>query len=109
MTLEPFYWGGCQFLLSGELQPELEGELVKWYEHWIDSEDERVDASADFRGVIHSASMSTSDHGSWSLEIDFGSAPTAAFMELVQLIGRLCKGQVLINSDFPDDSQDQVN
>ncbi len=104
------FWGACHFLLSGEPKPELRAELIRWFEHWIDIEDERPALLRECAGSVHNASMSGVGTSSWSLDIDFGSAPTTAFIELIQLIQAHFQGQVLVETVWAnDDAQPPIN
>ncbi|MCT4609373.1 MAG: hypothetical protein N4A70_09210 [Pelagimonas sp.] len=52
-----------------------------WFDKWIDLEGHRRVEGQLFSGVIHSVSFEE-----WVIEIDFGSAPTGAAMELFDLL-----------------------
>lgn len=103
MRLQPFFWGRCRLLLSGEADPEFESELRIWFEYWIDPDEENFTSDPfELQQVVHSLSATRGDNGSWSLQVDLGSAPPTAFLDLVRLIGRRFRGQVLIDSHLQD-------
>jgi hypothetical protein len=55
--------------------------IDQWFERWFDEKEERLEATAEFSNAIHSL-LVEANH----LSIDFGSAPTAAFWELLALL-----------------------
>jgi hypothetical protein len=55
--------------------------IDRWFARWFDEEEELLDPDAEFSHAIHSLLVETD-----RLSIDFGSAPTAAFWELLDLI-----------------------
>jgi hypothetical protein len=102
--LLPFFWGGCRLLLDGETAPEFEAELRRWFEFWLDADEKRfTDDRFELQQVVHSVRPTRGDNGSWTLEIDFGSASPSAFLDLVVMIGRRFRGQVLVDAFFKDE------
>jgi len=55
--------------------------LENWFVRWFDEKDERSEPTSEFSYAIHSLGVETD-----RLSIDFGSAPTLAFWELLSLI-----------------------
>ena len=55
--------------------------IARWHRHWFDPEDARLDRDAPLSGVIHALLIEPG-----SLLIDFGTAPSAAFWELLELL-----------------------
>lgn len=109
LILQPFSWGQCQFLLAGEAQPEIDGELLQWYDHWIKTGDDQACPGTELKGVLHSAAFYRMENGLLTLVFDFGSAPIKAFLELVRLIARNFKGQVRIDADFEEPAANDVS
>lgn len=77
-------WYGIDFRVSGEV-PNL-GELVKWSERWLDLDDAQFVEGHLFQEVIHNITPPTPTAEGFSISVDFGTAPTTAFDELVVLL-----------------------
>jgi hypothetical protein len=87
VTLDaPMVWYGIEFEVSGA--PPDERALIDWTTRWMDISDSRLDDSAEFQQVVHSVTPPRITDTYFSISVDFGSAPTAAFDELVQLLVR---------------------
>jgi len=52
--------------------------LNEWFVKWCDPDETRVDPEAEFSGCIHAVFVEAGE-----LEVDFGTAPPAAFWELL--------------------------
>lgn len=77
-----FFWDCANFSVSGvtALEQDL---LTKWFERWFDSDDEREPDHTGLFGVVHSMSdVEVSEHD-WTFQIDFGSAPADACIDLI--------------------------
>jgi hypothetical protein len=55
--------------------------IDQWFERWFDEKEERLEATAEFSNAIHSLLVRPN-----YLSIDFGTAPTMAFWELLDLL-----------------------
>jgi len=87
VTLDaPMVWYGIEFEVSGA--PPDERALIDWTTRGMNISDSRLDASAEFQQVVHSVTPPRITDSGFSISVDFGSAPTAAFDELVQLLVR---------------------
>lgn len=85
----PIVWYGVEFKVTGG--PPDEKALLDWATRWLDISDGRYAESAEFQEVIHSVTPPTINDTGFSVSIDFGSAPTAAFDELLQILARDAK------------------
>lgn len=93
----PIVWYGIEFEVSGG-SPD-EKALLDWATRWLDISDGRYDKSAEFQAVVHSVTPPTIKDTGFSVSVDFGSAPTAAFDELLQMLARDAKS-VSVGSFF---------
>ena len=62
--------------------------LSDWLNEWIDIEEVKEHDADGLSGVVHSCTGVATDSFYWQLLTDFGSAPIAAFHELVALLAR---------------------
>jgi hypothetical protein len=76
--IEHFRWDDVE--IYHDLGMPLKG-IDQWFERWFDEKEERLEATAEFSNAIHSL-LVEANH----LSIDFGTAPTAAFWELLDLL-----------------------
>jgi len=82
----PIVWYGIEFEVTGGLPDEK--ALLDWATRWLDIKDGRYHESAEFQEVVHSVTPPTIKDTGFSVSVDFGSAPTAAFDELLQILAR---------------------
>jgi hypothetical protein len=82
----PLVWYGVEFEVIGE--PPDKSVLLDWSSWWIDISDSRYEQSAEFQQVVHSVTPPTISESGFNISVDFGSAPTAAFDELTELLAR---------------------
>jgi len=62
--------------------PSLPAErIAEWFELWFDPDDERYDPDARFAEVIHALQLNDG-----LVSIDFGTAPAAAFWDMLELL-----------------------
>jgi len=78
LRIEHLCWDDVE--IYHDLGMPLKG-IDQWFALWFDENDERLEATAEFSNAIHSL-LIEADH----LSIDFGSAPTVAFWELLALL-----------------------
>lgn len=95
LTLNPIAWNGVDFRIH--TISTWDG-LEAWTLRWLDVDDSHPQDENGFQGVIHSVTMPKASNGSTSFSVDFGSAPVAAFVELLQLLVNLGAKRVEIDS-----------
>jgi hypothetical protein len=76
--------------------------LSSWLNEWIDLEEVKEQDGDGLSGVVHSCTGIEGDSFHWQLLTDFGSAPMAAFDELLALLAR--NGVRDCTLSVPDDS-----
>lgn len=91
----PLVWNGIEFRVEGARAEE--AELIAWAVEWLDVSDSRYDESAEFQRVVHSVTPPRRSGNGYRFSVDFGSAPTAAFDQLLAVIGRNAS-RILIGS-----------
>ena len=84
IELNPFYWHGCEFILKSE--PTDNNWLIEWTKKWIDKEEKKQEDSNGLSGVIHNVTKLHAEKGNYSFSVDFGSADTEAFFDLIDEI-----------------------
>lgn len=87
LTMHPFVWSGIDFITAPF--PADSPELASWCLSWLDPDDKRPRDSEGFSGVIHVVTMPTRRGDQWMFSVDFGTAPIAAFEELLAVLHRL--------------------
>ena len=80
----PTVWYGIQFEVVGACPDE--SALRDWVTRWMDISDARYNASEEFQQVVHSVTPPNITESGFSLSVDFGTAPTAAFDELTHIL-----------------------
>jgi hypothetical protein len=81
----PIAWNGIEFRCVPDRFPE--DALVSWGRRWITDESPPLGPQDDLTGIIHSVTEPSLSHSQIEFSVDFGSAPVAAFDELVALLG----------------------
>lgn len=83
MTIElnPFYWNGCEFFF--ESNSSNYDWLIKWAKKWIDELETKREDLNGLTGIIHSVTKPELIDNIFSFSVDFGSAHTEAFQELI--------------------------
>jgi hypothetical protein len=79
----PFVWNACEFIWPSPVA--FGQEFENWYERWMDLPECRSEDDDGLSGVVHSVTSPGARAGGWGIEVDFGSAPVEAMLELVQL------------------------
>jgi hypothetical protein len=80
----PLLWYGVEFDVRGSEIPE--NTILSWASRWLDISDDRYDESAEFQEVIHSITPPAPSVGGFRISVDFGSAPTTAFDQLLEIL-----------------------
>lgn len=81
----PIVWNGVEFRCVPEHFPE--ELLVSWGSRWITDEAPPFGPQDNLTGIIHSVTEPSLSRSHIEFSVDFGSAPVAAFDELVALLG----------------------
>lgn len=85
IELNPFFWHGCDFVFKQELT-DIDW-LISWTKKWIDEEDKNPTNTNGLSGVIHNVTRPRSKTNSeTTFSVDFGSADTDSFIELIETI-----------------------
>lgn len=85
IELNPFFWHGCDFILKQGLS-DIDW-LRSWTKKWIDEEDKNPTDTNGLSGVIHNVTRPTSTtNNETKFSVDFGSADTDSFIELIETI-----------------------
>lgn len=74
IRIESLRWDNVKIMYSGR-----KPDLGPWFETWFDPDDKRHDPKAALGGKIHSLSI-----GDGVVNVDFGSAPPKAFIEMTE-------------------------
>jgi hypothetical protein len=80
----PLVWYGLEFDVRGSDFPA--STVLAWASRWLDISDERYDESVEFQDVVHSITPPIASDGGFRISVDFGSAPTTAFDELIEIL-----------------------
>ena len=96
VTINPFVWHWCQFLLS-DVSPASE-TLNRWFHKWIDDAEHKAPGEAGFSRVIHQMTPVDALPDAFVFTVDFGSAPLAAFTELLGVFSQCGIKRVRIGS-----------
>ena len=73
--------------------------LSRWFQHWLDPEDVRHDPSVELSDVIHSVLLQPN-----FISIDFGSAHSNAFWDILQLLEEAGATSIEVSSSHAEDS-----
>ena len=82
LHIASFFWDCANFRVTGitALDQDL---LTQWFDRWFDPEDRREPDQAGLSGVVHSMSDIEVSEADWMFQIDFGSAPAEACLDLI--------------------------
>jgi hypothetical protein len=80
VELAPFQWNMCPLALAPAPSLEQLAPLAQWFERWFE---EREDVDPPFFGCVHYLSDPEEEEGECRLALDLGSAPVAAFEQLL--------------------------
>jgi hypothetical protein len=81
----PIAWNAIEFRCSPAGFPV--AALVAWGNRWISDASPPFGPQNSFTGIIHSITEPSFTHSHVEFSVDFGSAPVAAFHELVEILG----------------------
>ena len=95
ITIDPFVWHWCQFLT--DISPAGDA-LNDWFHKWIDDAETMTSDDTGLTGVIHQMTPVDPLHDAFMFSVDFGSAPVAAFDELLGVFSNCGITQLRIGS-----------
>ncbi len=78
VTLANLSWDSCRAVVASELP---NSPIVEWYRRWFDAQGSRPADETGLHGVVHALSFSPG-----GFDVDFGSAPVDAFVELLDVL-----------------------
>lgn len=101
VAIFPFLWEACRIWLRHK-DPDWTA-LHEWFDRWMDLEGVREADEDGLCGVVHFCSEPMTEGGGYLLELDLGSAPVAAFTDLLNVIARMGASEVRVGlSDGSD-------
>ena len=100
----PVVWYGIEFVVAGSTIDE--ARLIEWTTRWLDVTDSRYVESAEFQEVIHNVRPPKKTDAGFEISVDFGTAPVAAFDELVQILSTT--GKVSVGSFMTEDEKTEA-
>ena len=86
IILAPIGWNGVDITLDNHSTDI--SNIVVWATKWLDSKDEKVQDSNKLQGVIHNISKPEKEDDKTTFSVDFGSAPTEAVLELLDILSK---------------------
>jgi hypothetical protein len=78
-------------------------QLRDWLSTWIDDAEVRAADDLGIAGVVHSIAWESSNEGLWVITIDFGSAPVASAVGLIEALGQQGITECYFDSDEESD------
>ena len=95
VTVDPFVWHWCQLFTDHSPSGET---LNQWFHKWIDDAEEMSPDEFGLSGVIHQMTPVDQLSDCYVFTVDFGSAPTQAFLELLDVLAGSGVSQVRVGS-----------
>lgn len=86
VEVRPFTWESIQLVVNYPIVHEALVALEGWMTRWLDVEDLQPTNAAGTCQTVHSFTQVETDGTWWFFTGDFGSAPTAALLELLALL-----------------------
>lgn len=96
VRLHPFVWNGCEFRFAGSPPPW--PCVDAWLEEWFDEHENKPTDNDGLAGVLHNMTQPSERSGLFSFSVDFGSAPVAAFMALLEALDKMGVRKVEVGS-----------
>jgi hypothetical protein len=96
VSVGPFRWEECPIKVLGMPADDQLLPLVDWYDRWFDEFDSKGPLKKEFQEVVHFLEAPERKGGSTELVIDFGSAPKAAYEELLDAFDQIGSTEVAI-------------
>lgn len=99
VILSSVVWNRIEFRSTNA--PKDVVKLSSWVERWLDVRDAKSPGPDHLAGVIHSVTYPTKSAGVWEFTVDFGSAPVAAFEELLGALAGMGLREVTVGTFTP--------
>jgi hypothetical protein len=95
ISIYPFCWNSCEvFVNSIDVE-----ELKEWIRKWLKQEEEDDEVEGQVSEAIHSCSQPVEEEGGrLSFVVDFGTAPTDAFIELLAILAETGTTEVIFQT-----------
>jgi hypothetical protein len=74
-------------------------KLREWLSRWIDDKEEREVDDLGLAGVMHAISWESDGGGHWKITLDFGSAPIACAIELIEALSHQGVVSLILETD----------
>ena len=92
IVIEQFVWDSVQLHHDADT---LGGpELDRWFDYWFDTDDTRLNPTSDIAGIVHSLFIKAGE-----LDVDFGTAATEAFWDILDLLAAAGATNIRVTSD----------
>ena len=92
----PFTWSSVQIVF--DKAPQDLQQIEEWITRWLDVGDSGARAHQGLSGAIHSFSQMGSNGQWWFMTADFGTAPTHALIEFIQMLASLGMSHIVIKA-----------
>lgn len=103
ISLNPFFWHGCEFVISPKLNDI--SFIENWAKKWIDEDEILKLLDSDLSNAIHNVSIPEYTDNDIRFTVDFGTSTDECFSELLTEIKNSGATNVIINSfDLIDDA-----
>lgn len=100
LTVHPFVWNACKFHFESNVSSW--DAIDRWHAKWIDENDNKPQDQHGLAGVIHWLRQPIHDGTHVNLLVDFGSAPTDAFHEMITALAESDVVNVTVSSfEYP--------
>ena len=96
IVLNPFYWNGCEFILSKKITDTT--FIESWTKQWIDEEDLLQENIEGYSNAIHSVTIPEIIDDKTKFTVDFGTSSLNCFLDLLNKIELEKIENVTINS-----------
>lgn len=97
VEVNPFFWNGCEIHFKDKNYNF--DAYIDWAKKWIDIDDEnKNNAETEFAELIHNVQPPELTNGKCTLAIDFGTAKTESFMELLIILKEIGVTKITIAS-----------
>lgn len=93
----PFCWKAFEVAFDAEDDPDRLQLVRHWYLEWFQAR--RLEDAEDIAGAVHSLDGPEFNGKAWSIRIDMGSAPIAAFADLMDVLVASGARHIRVGSD----------
>lgn len=99
IVLAPIGWNGVDISVDNYSSDII--DIVNWATKWLDPQDEKAQDSNNLQGVIHNISKPEKVNEKITFSVDFGSAPTEAVLDLLEILSKDSKASLIkLNSNW---------